>query len=89
MSDFTVTIPAGSTSGSESFELTPVDDAVAEGAEEFSIEGSVSGLEVIGAAVTIVDTTVAEIELDPSPLDLPDEGSATLKVRCRPVRRAP
>ena len=58
VSDFTVMIPADATSGSESFELTPVNDAVAEGAEEISIEGSVSGasrLDVIGAVVTIAD----------------------------------
>ena len=55
VSDFTVRIPAGSTSGSGSFELTPVDDAVSEGDEELSIEGSVSGLDVIDTAVTIAD----------------------------------
>ena len=55
VSDFTVTIPAGSTSASETFLLTPENDAVAEGNEQLSIKGSVSGLDVIGAAVTIAD----------------------------------
>ena len=57
VSDFTVTIPADSTSGSETFVLIPENDAVAEGNEELSIEGSVPGLDVIDAAVRSRTTT--------------------------------
>ena len=79
VSDFTVTIPADAASETESFELTPVNDAVAEGAEEFSIEGSVSGLEVIGTAVTIADDDTAStgVTLTASPVTVDEDAGAT------------
>ena len=55
VADFTVRIPAGSTSGSETFTLMPVDDAVDEEDETVTVGGSVTGLTVTGTAVAITD----------------------------------
>ena len=55
VADFTVTIAAGSSSGSGTFTLTPTDDAADEGDEKLSVSGTLGGLTVTGAEVTITD----------------------------------
>ena len=40
VTDFTVTVPAGRTSGSAPFTLTPVDDTLVEGTEIVSVDGT-------------------------------------------------
>ena len=55
VSDFLVTIGTGLTTGATTFELTPTNDTIDEPDEAFSIEGSVTGFTVTGAAVTITD----------------------------------
>ena len=55
VSDFTITIAGGSTSGSGSFTLTPADDSLGEGDEALSIGGSAGTLTVTGTEVTIED----------------------------------
>ena len=52
---FTVTIEAGSTSGTGTFTLTPVDDAVAEGPEHLTVGGTASPLTVTPVAVELTD----------------------------------
>ena len=59
VSDFTVTIPAGQTSGSASFTLTPADDGVVEGDETITVSGTARDVEVSGTSVTLLDTGAA------------------------------
>ena len=67
---FAVTIPAGRTSGSASFTLTPEDDQIAEGAEEITIHGTSSGLTVDDATLTLNDddtaSTAVTLSLNPT-----------------------
>ena len=51
----TLTIVAKQANATATLSLTPVDDAVAEGPETVSIAGTVAGLTVTPAAVTIID----------------------------------
>ena len=55
VSDFTITIPAGRTSGSASFTLTPTDDTPVEGDETITVAGSATDVTVTGASVTLTD----------------------------------
>ena len=53
--DFTLTIKNGTSSGTGTFTLTPVDDALYEGSEKLSINGSATGYTVRDTSVTITD----------------------------------
>ena len=55
VTDFTVTIAEGSTTGTGTFTLTPTDDGLAEGDEEITVEGSATGLAVTGTELTLTD----------------------------------
>ncbi len=55
VSDFTITIAVGETSGTETFTLTPVDDTTIEDEETISISGSSPGLTVHGTSMTLED----------------------------------
>ena len=55
VADFTVTIPAGQTSGSTSFTLTPTDDTLVEGDETITASGAATGLTVNGTGLTLSD----------------------------------
>ena len=50
-----ITIPAGAASATKSFDLTPTNDTTDEIDETISIEGTLSGVSVTPAAVTITD----------------------------------
>ena len=67
---FHVTIPATQASGENSFSLTPVNDAIAEGDETLQVSGIATGLTVDGAALTLADDDTAstriELMLDPT-----------------------
>ncbi len=69
--DFTVTIPAGSTSDTGTFSLDATDDELDEGnGETLSVSGTLSGVTVTPAAVTITDEA-------PSPPAAPTNLTAT------------
>ena len=53
--DLTLTIAAGAQSASDTFTLTPVDDALDEADETISLDGSASGVTVTDASVAITD----------------------------------
>ena len=55
VADFTVTIPAGQTSGSAPFTLTPVDDTLVEGDETISVSGTNEILTVTGTSLALTD----------------------------------
>ena len=48
-------IPAGGTTGTGAFKLTPVDDTEIEGKETIQVSGSASGLTVTGTSLTLTD----------------------------------
>ena len=55
VSGFTITIPAGQSSGQHTFTLTPTDDAADEQYEALTVHGTAAGLTVADATVTITD----------------------------------
>ena len=55
VSDFTITITAGETSGTGTFTLTPTNDTEIEGDETITVAGTSTGLTVTGAEVTLAD----------------------------------
>ena len=59
VSNRTLTIPANETRAETTFTLTPEDDAIAEGAESITVDGSTSGLTVEAAALTLSDNDTA------------------------------
>ena len=78
--DFTLTIAAGQSSGTATFTLTPVDDAIDEGDETVNVTGTAQGLTVTGAAVEIVDDDGRGIEVSASSLTVPEGASRTYTV---------
>ncbi len=81
VSDFTVTIAAGATSGSETFDLTVTNDKVVEGSETVSVSGTAAGFSVTGTRITITDNDSAptgiRLSVDPPSVG---EGSGTTQV---------
>ena len=79
--DFDITIPAGQSSKSESFELTPVDDDIDEGASEtVTVSGTTTvGLTPSDATLTITDDDAAPtgITLSVSPSSFSESGGET------------
>ena len=63
VTDFTLTIAAGSNTGTATFDLDPTDDAVAEGSETVAVTGSTAHLTVTGASVTIADDDTATVSV--------------------------
>ena len=55
VADFDLTIPAGAASGSAEFELTPEDDDRDEPDEALTVTGTLAGVTVNGASVTVKD----------------------------------
>ena len=80
MSDFTVTIGAGATSGTGTFTLTPTQDSLGEGDETISVGGSttVAELTVRGTELTLVDdetsSTVITLSANPAAVGEGDSG---------------
>ena len=70
VASFTLTVPARATTGRQTFILTPTDDGVAEGAETLTVSGTMTGLSVDSATLTINDndtaSTRATLSLNPT-----------------------
>ena len=65
VSDFTITIPAGRTSGSATFTLSPTDDTLVEGSETITVSGTNAARTVNGTSLTLTDDdSVAAASLD-------------------------
>ena len=74
---FTVTIPAGESTVSVPFTLTPVDDTLIEGDEGLTVSGSASSLTVNDADVDLIDDDGdPAIILSVSPLSVAENASA-------------
>ena len=87
VSDFTLTIDAGSTSGTQRFSIDPTDDDVDEEVESISVSGSVTGLTVTGTSITLTDDDTRGVTLSKSSLTI-DEGSSdsyTLVLDSEPI----
>ena len=65
-----VTIPAGSTSGSGSLTLTPVDDGLVEGNETIVVNGTTAGFTVSSASITLNDNDGAPRQPAPKIVNL-------------------
>ena len=70
VTDFTVTIPAGQTSGTATLSFDPTGDGLAEGGETVILTGSVAGLDAGTATLTITDDdpapTAVTLSLSPN-----------------------
>ena len=77
VSDFTLTILAGQTTGTASFTLTPTDDAIDEEDETLTVTGTTAATEltVDGSAVTITDDDARGVTVSTSALNI-DEGAS-------------
>ncbi len=79
VSDFVVTIPAGSRRGSESFTLTPIDDRIFEGAEQITVDGRSEGLTVEPAELVLNDgdSPSSSVALSVNPEQISEDDAAT------------
>ena len=80
VADVEVTIPAGANSGSATFTLAPMPDALVEGDETIELSGAADELAVTGTAVTVADDDerpAVELSVDPARVD---EGAAATPV---------
>ena len=80
VSDFVVTIPAGSRRGSESFTLTPIDDEIAEDAERITVHGVFEGLIVEAAELVLNDdgdSSPISVALSVNPEQISEDDAAT------------
>ena len=83
VSDFTVTIPKETASGTGTFTLTPTQDTIAEGGETIDVTGSATDFTVTKAEMTLTDdeTASASITLTTSPASVgEDDGATTVTV---------
>jgi len=83
VTDFDVTIPAGTSSGTASFSLDPTDDAIDELDETLTVHGTATGLTVGDTEITITDDDQAELWV-PN-VSLAEGGKAAFAVRLNPV----
>ena len=85
VSDFTITITAGKTSGTGTFTLTPKDDNLIEGDEGITVSGTSTGLTVTGTDMTLTDDDskvsapleLAAISLSADPSAVAEDAGAT------------
>ena len=80
---FTLEIPANSMTGEATFDVTPTDDELVEGAETVTVQGTAAGdLSVDSATLTITDddTPVWSVSVEPSTITEAGTGSSTVTV---------
>ena len=80
VSDLTLTIPMGQTSATVDFTLTPANDDIDEADEALTIGGTVQGLTVTNAEVTITDNDTRGVDILPTTLQVAEGGSDTYTV---------
>ena len=81
VSDFTVTIPSGSKTGTGTFRITPINDTAPENDETITLSGSFPGGTVTGGSVTLLDNDVT-LALSPSSTG-EEAGAKTVTVTAR------
>ena len=78
VSNFDVTIKKGTTSGTATFTLTPKQDTLVEGNETIGVAGTVTGLTVNGATLTLTDDDAAPaVNLTLNPARVAEDASGT------------
>ena len=94
---FNITIPAGEASATGTFDLTPADDDVDEDSETIDVTGSLAGVTVTKATVTLTDDDTRGVTVTGSPLTISEaddaqttdakenEGSYTVVLDSRPT----
>ena len=80
VSDLTLTIPEGQTSATVDFTLTPANDDIDEADEALTIGGTVQGLTVTDAEVTITDNDTRGVDVSPTTLVVAEGGNDTYTV---------
>ena len=91
VADLTLTIDAGETSAEATFTLEPTNDNAVDGTKTITVDGSVSGLAVRSADLTLNDDDVAstEVVLTLDPLEVSERaGSRTVRVTGDAGRRS-
>ncbi len=77
VADQTISIPAGSSSAHVDFTVTPTNDAIHEGDETISIEGTLSGVTVTGTSMGLTDDeTLPVVTLVLTPSTINESGAA-------------
>ena len=77
-SNFTITIPANTTSGTGTFNLTPTQDTAVEGGETVGVDGASTGTMVTGTTVMIADDdSLPAVTLSLNPASVSEGASAT------------
>ena len=78
VSDFTITIAANATSGTNTFTLTPTQDTSVEGSETIGVEGASPNSTVTGTTMTLADDdSYPAITLSADPSSVSEGASAT------------
>ena len=78
--ELTLVIPADQTSGSVSFEVTPVNDRLDEENEAISVGGTAEGLVINGTTLMLTDDDERGVELSGTSLTVREGGTATYSV---------
>ena len=78
VAEFTLTIPVGMAQGTATFELTPMQDTVAEGPETVSVDDEAPGFMVNGTEVTLTDdeTVPGRITVTISPDEVSEDATS-------------
>ena len=77
VADQTITIPAGQSSATVDFTLTPADDDLDEGTEAISIKGTLGTLTATGTPITITDDDTRGVTVTPKTLTLAEIDDST------------
>ena len=82
VTDITVTIAAGATSGEGTFQFVPTDDTVADPNETLTVSGTATGFTITSAmlAITNTDTALTTIALSLSPTSVAEGATTTVAV---------
>ena len=80
VSNVLLTINANQTTGTATFQLNPTNDDLDEDDESLTIDGSVTGLSVTAATVTITDNDTAAVTVNPTTLSVTEGGSSSYTV---------
>ena len=81
VSDFSLTIPAHQTLATANFTLTPTNDNIDETDEALTVDGTVQGLTVTPATLTITDDDTRGVSVSRSTLPVAEGGSGTYTVK--------
>ena len=88
VSDFTVTIPSGSKTGTGTFSITPINDTAVEDDETITLSGTIPGGTVTDGSLTLLDN---DVTLALSPASTGEEAGAktvTVTARAKTARTA-